>query len=52
MSVCKVHHRPGCSLAPCSRILYNQSKVTCEKLHAELIESHGIPKTLRPMLTP
>ena len=38
MSVCKVHHRPGCSLAPCSRILYNQSKVTCEKLHAELIE--------------
>ena len=38
MSVCKVHHRPGCSLAPCSQILYNQSKVTCEKLHAELFE--------------
>merc|ERR1719209_1534964 len=38
MSVCKVHHRPGCSLAPCSQILYNQSKVTCEKLHAELCE--------------
>merc|ERR1719209_375479 len=38
MSVCKVHHRPGCSLAPCSRILYNQSKVTCQKLHAELVE--------------
>merc|ERR1719430_2545976 len=38
MSVCKVHHRPGCSLAPCSRILYNQSKVTCQKLHAERVE--------------
>merc|ERR1719209_107636 len=38
MSVCKVHHRPGCSLAPCSRILYNQSRVTCQNLHAELVE--------------
>ena len=27
----------ACSLAPCSQILYTQSKVTCEKLHAQLI---------------
>ena len=37
MSKCKAHHRSACSLAPCSQILYTQSKVTCEKLHAQLI---------------
>ena len=44
-SVCKAHNRPACSLAPCSQILYTQSKVTCPKLHAKLIEKVKSPKT-------
>ena len=46
MSVCKVHHRPGCSLTPCSHILYNRSKVNNKVLQAELVRNSRQPKTL------
>ena len=53
VSKCKAHHRPACSLAPCSNILYKRSKVTCEKLHAELVKNSwhwgpvSTPKNIR-----
>ena len=45
MSVCKAHNHPACSRVPCSQILYNQSKVTCHQLQAELIKRSKRPRT-------
>ena len=39
VSKCKAHHRPACPLAPCTQVLFNRSKVTCKKLHAELVKN-------------
>ena len=44
VSKCKAHHRPACSLEPCSQVLYNQSKVTSTQLHAELVKNTRHPK--------
>ena len=44
VSKCKAHHRPACSLEPCSQILYSQSKVTCTQLHTELVKNTRHPK--------
>ena len=44
VSKCKAHHRPACSLEPCSQVLYNQSKVTSTQLHAELVKNTRRPK--------
>ena len=46
VSKCKAHHRPACSLTPCSQILYSQSKVTCAKLRDELVRKSKLPKAL------
>jgi len=39
VSKCKAHNRPACPLAPCSHILYHQSKVTCDKLRHKLVKN-------------
>ena len=46
MSVCEAHLRPACPLAPCSQILYNQSKVTDAWLHNELVRKSQRPKDI------
>ena len=44
MSLCKAHQRPACSLAPCAKLLYHQSKVTCPNIHTELLHKSRRPR--------